>query len=81
MVIEDNFIDLDDVIPFLQFFIKKFSSDEATNSMAAYCAKKSGNEDPNEANSEAILYLHATKDSMATFKNSLLINAHFKKIC
>ena len=81
MVIEDNFIDLDDVIPFLQFFIKKCSSDEATNSMAAYCAKKSGNEDPNEANSEAILYLQATKDSMATFKNSLLINAHFKKVC
>ena len=46
--------------------------------MAEHCAKKSGNKDPNEANSEAILYLQATKDSMATFKNSLLINAHFK---
>ena len=75
---KDYFIDLDDVLPFLQFCIKECSSDETLNLMAAHCAKKSGNKDPNEANSEAILYLQATKDSMATFKNSLLINTHFK---
>ena len=72
------YIDTDDVLPFLQFSIEECSSDETINSMAEFCGKESGKKDPKKSTSEAILYLQATKDSMATHKNSLLINAHFK---
>ena len=70
---EKYFIDLDDVLPFLHFFIKRYSSNEATPSNAE------GPIDLNMVDLIAGLYVRTKKDSIVTFKNSLLINAHFKE--
>ena len=68
---EKYFIDLDDVLPFLQFFIERYSLNEAAE-------KSEGATDLNHVDLIARLYVRTKKESIVSFKNSLLINAHFK---
>ena len=78
---EKYFIDLDDVLPFLQFFIKECSSDEAATLLTENCALKNTTEDPDvllENIFVAMVTIDMKKKSMESFKNSILINAHFK---
>ena len=81
-------IDLDDVLPFIQFFIRQCSSNEAIYAIADHSETKeicsgSGSGFPTEFDLVVFMegltvYLSKQKREMVIFKNSLLINAHFK---
>ena len=83
---EKYVIDLDDVLPFIQFFIRQCSSNEAIYAIADHSETKeicSGSGFPIEFDlvvfmEELTVYLSKQKRGMVIFKNSLLINAHFK---
>ena len=75
-------IGIDDLLPFLTFFISYCETEEAIGNIYRMKCKDANleNSDQGEEVFVTVMELQLIKNYMINFKNSLLINNHFKKL-